>query len=107
MQSNGWPSKWQVFCRVQWPLTYSTKGLVTYIKRGVGEGKEEEGKELRNHCSLGNFLSSSNFHSLLKKVQVDILSVPALAVLNDNVLSSNTKHKIQEQQGILGHEACI
>jgi hypothetical protein len=45
MQSNGWPSKWQVFCRVQWSLTYSTKGLITYIKRGVREGKEEESKE--------------------------------------------------------------
>jgi hypothetical protein len=65
-----------VFCRAHWSLTYSTKGLITYVKEGVEEGKEEEGKEeFRNSCSLGNFLSSSNFHSPLKKVQADILSV--------------------------------
>jgi len=59
----------QVFSSVNWSLTYSTKGLIyiliTYVKGGLEEGKEKEGKEeLCNCCSLGNFLSSSNFHSL-------------------------------------------
>ena len=45
MQSNGWPSKLQIFCRVQWALTHSTKGLKTYVKGAKGEGKVEDGKQ--------------------------------------------------------------
>jgi len=82
----------QVFSKVHRSITYGTKGLITYVKGGLEEGKEEEGKEeLCNCCSLGNFLSSSNFHSLLKKVQADTLSEPAFALLNDSALSSNIK----------------